>query len=185
MWSLIREFIHSFSEKTGVINCPLLRKKGSKCFTHCYKNISPSELLSKTGQEEQSNLIQKLIGEGETSGDMQPIIGCSAKMISNALKWRRKSAATVKTDRRIVRMAKILRIIISRKIKDDLEWSVSTDTVRRRLIEAKLLARSCCKAPLLKKKKQQRMYRIGSNLSRNKSKWPKEKWRNILWTDDS
>ena len=53
-------------------------------------------------------------------------------MISNALKWqqkpetrRRKRATTVKTDQRIVRMAKIQPIITSRKIKDYLKLPVS------------------------------------------------------------
>ena len=58
---------------------------------------------------------------------MQRIIGCTAKILSNALKWqqkpetrRRKRATTVKKDLRIFRKAKIQPIITSRKIKDDL-----------------------------------------------------------------
>ena len=48
-------------------------------------------------------------------------------------------------------MAKIQPIVISRKIKDDLKLPVSAVTVRRRLIKAKLSARSLRKAPLFKK----------------------------------
>uniref|UniRef100_A0A3Q4AY50 Transposase Tc1-like domain-containing protein n=1 Tax=Mola mola TaxID=94237 RepID=A0A3Q4AY50_MOLML len=82
----------------------------------------------------------KLIGEGKTYKEVQKIIGCSAKMISNALKWRakpetrgRKRKTTIKMDRRITRMAKAQPMISSRMIKDSLELPVSTVTVRRRL----------------------------------------------------
>ena len=77
-------------------------------------------------------------------------------MISKALKWqqkpetgRRKRATTVKTNQRIVRMAKIQPIIASRKV--NLKLPASAVTVRR-LIKAKLSARSPLKAPLLKKR---------------------------------
>lgn len=39
---------------------------------------------------EQQTLIKTLIGEGETSKEVQAIIGCSAKMIFYALKCRAK-----------------------------------------------------------------------------------------------
>ena len=45
---------------------------------------------SKHCSEEQCNLIKKLIGEGKMYKKVQQIIGCSAKMISNALKWQQK-----------------------------------------------------------------------------------------------
>ena len=45
---------------------------------------------SKHCSEEQFNLIKKLIGEGKMYKEVQQIIGCSAKMISNALKWQQK-----------------------------------------------------------------------------------------------
>ena len=58
-------------------------------------------------------MIKKLIREGKTYKEVQKMIGCSAKMISNALKWRakperrgRKRKTTIKMDRRITRMAK-------------------------------------------------------------------------------
>uniref|UniRef100_A0A3Q3XAP6 Transposase Tc1-like domain-containing protein n=1 Tax=Mola mola TaxID=94237 RepID=A0A3Q3XAP6_MOLML len=89
----------------------------------------------------------KLIGEGKTYKEVQKIIGCSAKMISNALKWRakpetrgRKRKTTIKMDRRITRMAKAQPMISSRMIKDSLELPVSTVTVRRRLTPGPLLA---------------------------------------------
>ncbi|KAJ8271033.1 hypothetical protein GJAV_G00122010 [Gymnothorax javanicus] len=96
---------------------------------------------SKHCSGEQRNLIKKLIGEGKTYKEVQQIIGCSAKMISNALKWQqrpetrgRKRATTVKTDRRIVRMAKNQPIVTSRKIKDAIKLPVSAE--RKSVINA-------------------------------------------------
>uniref|UniRef100_A0A3Q4BQW7 Transposase Tc1-like domain-containing protein n=1 Tax=Mola mola TaxID=94237 RepID=A0A3Q4BQW7_MOLML len=105
----------------------------------------------------------KLIGEGKSYKEVQKIIGCSAKMISNALKWRakpetrgRKRKTTIKMDRRITRMAKAQPMISSRMIKDSLELPVSTVTVRRRLCEANLFTRIPRKVPLLKKRHVQK-----------------------------
>uniref|UniRef100_A0A3Q3KH46 Transposase Tc1-like domain-containing protein n=1 Tax=Monopterus albus TaxID=43700 RepID=A0A3Q3KH46_MONAL len=128
-------------------------------------------------------LIKKLIGEGKTYKEVQKIIGCSAKMISNALKWRakperrgRKRKTTIKMDRRITRMAKAQPMISSRMIKDSLELPVSTVTVRRRLCEANLFSRIPRKVPLLKKRYVQKRLQF----AKEHINWPKEKWRNIL-----
>uniref|UniRef100_A0A3Q3R699 Transposase Tc1-like domain-containing protein n=1 Tax=Monopterus albus TaxID=43700 RepID=A0A3Q3R699_MONAL len=133
-------------------------------------------------------LIKKLIGEGKTYKEVQKIIGCSAKMISNALKWRakperrgRKRKTTIKMDRRITRMAKAQPMISSRMIKDSLELPVSTVTVRRRLCEANLFSRIPRKVPLLKKRHVQKRLQF----AKEHINWPKEKWRNILWTDET
>uniref|UniRef100_A0A3Q4AFN3 Transposase Tc1-like domain-containing protein n=1 Tax=Mola mola TaxID=94237 RepID=A0A3Q4AFN3_MOLML len=129
-----------------------------------------------------------LIGEGKTYKEVQKIIGCSAKMISNALKWRakpetrgRKRKTTIKMDRRITRMAKAQPMISSRMIKNSLELPVSTVTVRRRLCEANLFTRIPRKVPLLKKRHVQKRLQF----AKEHINWPKEKWRNILWTDES
>uniref|UniRef100_A0A3Q3IYZ4 Transposase Tc1-like domain-containing protein n=1 Tax=Monopterus albus TaxID=43700 RepID=A0A3Q3IYZ4_MONAL len=128
-------------------------------------------------------LIKKLIGEGKTYKEVQKIIGCSAKMISNALKWRakperrgRKRKTTIKMDRRITRMAKAQPMISSRMIKDSLELPVSTVTVRRRLCEANLFSRIPRKVPLLKKRHVQKRLQF----AKEHVNWPKEKWRNIF-----
>ncbi|KAI3361287.1 hypothetical protein L3Q82_013469 [Scortum barcoo] len=108
-------------------------------------------------------------------------------MISNALKWKakperleRKQKTTIRMDRRIARMAKTQPMISSREIKDGLP--VSTVTIRRRLCEANLSARSPRKVPLLNKKKDA-LKRI--RFAKEHTNWSKEKWRNILWTDES
>ena len=83
---------------------------------------------SKHCSEEQRTLIKKLIGEGKTYKEVQKMIGCSAKMISNALKWQpkperrgRKRKTTIRMDRRIVKLAKTQSKICSRLIKEDLK----------------------------------------------------------------
>uniref|UniRef100_A0A3Q3VY81 Transposase Tc1-like domain-containing protein n=1 Tax=Mola mola TaxID=94237 RepID=A0A3Q3VY81_MOLML len=143
---------------------------------------------SRHCSEEQRTLIKKLIGQGKTYKEVQKMIGCSAKMISNALKWRakpetrgRKRKTTIKMDRRITRMAKAQPMISSRMIKDSLELPVSTVTVRRRLCEANLFTRIPRKVPLLKKRHVQKRLQF----AKEHINWPKEKWRNILWTDES
>ena len=45
---------------------------------------------SRHYSEEQHSLIKKLIGEGKTYKEVQKMTGCSAKMMSNALKWQPK-----------------------------------------------------------------------------------------------
>src|SRR4029434_825331 len=91
--------------------------------------------------EEKRTLIKKLIGEGKTYKEVEKIIGCSAKMISNALKWQRKPEkrgrkrnTTIRVDRKITRMAKKQPMISSREIKEDLHLPVST--IRRRSEDA-------------------------------------------------
>lgn len=69
----------------------------------------------------------------------------------------------------------------SSQIKDDLDLSVSSITVRRRLLEAKLFARSPRKVPLLTKRHVSNRMKF----AKTHMDWPKEKWRNVLWTDES
>uniref|UniRef100_A0A3B4H929 Transposase Tc1-like domain-containing protein n=1 Tax=Pundamilia nyererei TaxID=303518 RepID=A0A3B4H929_9CICH len=93
--------------------------------------------------------------------------------ILNALKWGRKPKThgrkrntTICLDHRITRMEKKHPMISSRQI-NDLHLPASTSIIRRCLCEAKLFARNPRK------------------FGKEHTDWPKEKWRNILWTDES
>ena len=129
-----------------------------------------------------------MIKEGKTYKEVQKVIGCSAKMISNALKWEqktekrgRKRKTTPQMDRRIAKLAKTQPMIGSKRIKEDLQLTVSTGTIRRRLCEVNLPARSPRKVPLLKKRHVQKRLEF----AKEHIDWPEKQWHNILWTDES
>uniref|UniRef100_A0A669CES0 Transposase Tc1-like domain-containing protein n=1 Tax=Oreochromis niloticus TaxID=8128 RepID=A0A669CES0_ORENI len=88
---------------------------------------------------------------------------------------------TIRMDRTIARMAKTQPMISSREIRDGLKLPVSTVTIRRCLCEVNLSGRSPCKVPLLKKKDMLKTIQF----VKEHIDWPKKKWRNILWTDES
>uniref|UniRef100_A0A3Q2Q7R2 Uncharacterized protein n=1 Tax=Fundulus heteroclitus TaxID=8078 RepID=A0A3Q2Q7R2_FUNHE len=143
---------------------------------------------SKHCSEDERFLIKKMIKEGKTYKEVQKIIGCSAKMISNAPKWEqktekrgRKRKTTPRMDRRIAKLAKTQPMMGSKRIKQDLQLTVSTVTIRRRLTEVNLPARSPRKVPLLRKRHVQKRL----HFAKEHIDWPEKKWHNILWTDES
>uniref|UniRef100_A0A3Q2XW73 Transposase Tc1-like domain-containing protein n=1 Tax=Hippocampus comes TaxID=109280 RepID=A0A3Q2XW73_HIPCM len=69
----------------------------------------------------------------------------------------------------------------SRMIKHSLQLPLTAVTVRRRLCEANLFSRIPRKVPLLQKRHVQKRLQF----AKEHINWPKEKWRNILWTDES
>lgn len=138
--------------------------------------------------EEKRNLILKLRREGKSYKFIQDLLDCSAKLISNALKWQaqtetrgRKRKTSSYEDKRLIRFVKIDPFITPSKIKDDLKLSVSNRTIRRRLQEAKLIGRSPRKMPLLQKRHIIKRLKF----AREHKDWPVTKWRNILWSDES
>lgn len=138
--------------------------------------------------EEKRKLIKTLRKKGKTYKEIQENLGCSAQMIANALKYKqkaetrgRKRKTSKVDDRRIIRCSKGDPWASSNKIQTELELPVSTSTIRRRLIENNLLARSPRKVPLLTKKQATARLKF----AKEHIDWPIEKWRNILWTDES
>uniref|UniRef100_A0A672YH63 Transposase Tc1-like domain-containing protein n=1 Tax=Sphaeramia orbicularis TaxID=375764 RepID=A0A672YH63_9TELE len=83
-------------------------------------------------------------------------------------------------DRRIVKISKTQPMMSSRAMKE-LKLPRRTVTIRRQICEAKLYARSPHKIPLLKKPHMLKR----KQFTREHINWPKEKWRNILGTDES
>ena len=84
-------------------------------------------------------------------------------------------------DRKIARTVKTQPMTSSTDLQANLKVHVSASTIRRRLCEAKLPARSPRKVPLLQKRHVLKRLQF----AKEHVKWPKEKWRNVLWTDES
>lgn len=138
--------------------------------------------------EEKRLLIKDLRQKGKTYREIKEILGCSDQMITNALNYKkraetrgRKPKTSSLEDRLIVRYSKGDPSASSKKIKQELDLDVSTVTIRRRLLKNKLFARSPRKVPLLTKKQAAARLKF----AQTHINWPKEKWRNILWTDES
>lgn len=137
---------------------------------------------------EKRGQIIRLLEQGKTYVDIQKIVGCSPTMISNAKKYvvkaetrGRKPILTEKWVNRIVRFSRNHPFIPATEIKKELNVPASIRTIRNRLIDNQLKARSTRKVPLLKKQ------HIGKRLKFAKEhiQWPIEKWYNILWSDES
>lgn len=137
---------------------------------------------------EKRELIKKLIAEGKTYKFVRHVVGCSDKMIRNAIKLQanpetrgRSRKTSVQNDRAIVRFAKNEPFAPSTKIQQDLNLQVSSVTVRRCLREAKLYARTLRKVPYLTQRHVQRHLIF----AKAHVDWPAYKWRNILWIDET
>ena len=120
--------------------------------------------------------------------EIKEILGCSDQMIVNALRYEekpetrgRKRKTTRMDDRRIIRFIKRDPAASSNKIQKELNLVVSAVTVRRRMIENNLYARSPRKVPLLTK----RHANLRLQFAKKHTGWTSEKWRNILWSDES
>lgn len=138
--------------------------------------------------EAEREVIKNLRKKGKTYREIKEILGCSDQMIANALSYKqkaetrgRKRKTSSLDDRRIVRYSKTDPNASSMVIQKELNLAVSTVTVRRRLLENNLFARSPRKVPLLTKKQAAARLKF----AKEHINWPKEKWRNILWTDES
>lgn len=143
---------------------------------------------AKHCSNEKRQIILNMLKDGKTYKFIQDALQCSAKMISNAKKWTQKAElrggkfkTSLKTNRKIIRCAKINPFMSSTAIKTELNLPISSSTVRRRLIKANLKARRPRKTPLLNKR--QIKNRIA--FAKEHQEWPSSKWRNILWSDET
>lgn len=90
---------------------------------------------SRLCSKEQRTLIKMSIGNGKTWKEVQKLTGGSAKIISNALKWKskpdrhgRQQKTAIGTDQRMARMAKTQPMISVMVIKDSLRLLFSDYT---------------------------------------------------------
>lgn len=137
--------------------------------------------------EEEREIIRKLRKKGKSYKEIQDILGCSAKMICNALKWEktaetrgRKKKTSDVDDRRIKRLVKKNPFITSTEIINELDLNISPASVRKRLIKANFYSRKPAKTPLLRKQNVE----CRLNFAKERVNWPTCKWFNILWTDE-
>ena len=127
---------------------------------------------------EKRELIRKLISAGKSYREVGRLVECSNKMIRNAIKFlekpetrgRKRSTLTLLANR-LVRQAKKEPFKTATELKMDFNINAIVQTVRSCLQVNGLKACSPRKAPLLSARKH-------SNL-------PFEKWKNVLWTDES
>lgn len=142
--------------------------------------------------EDMRLLIQNLRKKGKSLRNIADTIGCSLGMVQNALKQKkitenrgRPRKTTLKLDRRIIKEAKRDPFATSTQILFETKADVSSRTIRRRLVEGKLPARSPRKVPLLSK----RNIKQRKEFARSHLNWYGDdgikKWRNILWSDES
>jgi len=129
-----------------------------------------------------------LISAGKTYVETQNIIGCSSTMITNAVKYEpanetrgRPKLLDKRSVDRLRRQARIEPFASAASLKKTCDLNVSLETVRRRLRDNNLISRSPRKVPLLTKKHAAKRLKF----ARQHLNWPLEKWRNILWSDES
>jgi len=95
------------------------------------------------------NFIIKLKNEGKTYKKIENIFGCLSTMIFNAIRYKLKpenrggKLETIAVDdRQIVRSATIIPFASAGQIKKELSLTISLRTLRRRLEDKNLFARS-------------------------------------------
>lgn len=132
--------------------------------------------------------IRNLRANGHTYKEICALLNCSQSSITNAMNKKttvetrgRRRATTAKIDRLIVRLSKSNPTWSAVDIKRELGLSVCVHTVRKRLMENNLYGRVSRKVPMLTKKN----IRNRILFAKKHLHWPPEKWRNILWTDET
>lgn len=133
-------------------------------------------------------LIKKLHQEGQSQRKIAEIIGCSKKMVENAIKYEekqetrgRKTKISETLKRKILRHVKRDPFVTSSALKKQYQLDIDTSTIRLMLLKNDLRARSARKVPFLSKRNiKQRLQFAKEHIN-----WPVSKWRNILWSDET
>lgn len=143
---------------------------------------------SKHCDPELRKTIKNFHKDGNSYRKISRLLGISKTMVENAVKWilvketrGRKPKITPTVKRGIIRCVKKNPFISSKQIKYDLNIEIDTSTIRKTLIKENLKAHSARKVPMLSKKNVQQRLKFAEV----HSCWPQEKWRNILWSDET
>ena len=142
--------------------------------------------------DEERRLVHQLRKDGNTYKEIAELLKRSQNFVPNALKPQKdierrgsfKKTSPI-TDNRIVTLAKRDPFKSSKAIANEIGNVVSSRTVRRRLVAAKLPGRIASKVPLLRQPNLKKRM----NFALAHKTWcgleGEKKWRNILWSDET
>lgn len=142
--------------------------------------------------EDEKKIVQTMRNQGKSLREIAKSIGRSLHFVQNALSKKQKretrgrpKKTSPETDRRIVLMVKKDPFISSKAISAELCNEISPQTVRRRLLQAKLPGRIARKVPLMRQKN----IKTRLEFAKEHLQWSgcegEKKWRNILWSDET
>jgi len=138
--------------------------------------------------EEKRDIIQKLIKDGKSYREVGRLVGCSNKMIKNALNYKekpetreRKRSMTPLHVNRLIRQSKKEPFKSATELKKELKINATEQTVRTYLRQHNLKACSPRKAPLLSPRNVSKRLKF----AKDHANWSPEQWRNILWSNES
>lgn len=142
--------------------------------------------------EIEKKIIRNLRKEGKTYKEISITMGCSQNKITNALKQEkscenrgRPRKTSKRTDDHITIISKNDPFKPATKILNEINENISVWTVRRRLLESKLPARSPRKVPLLSRKNIMKRQIFAKNHIDWQGPDMGKKWRHILWSDET
>ena len=137
-------------------------------------------------------LIRNLRNQGKTYKEISVTMGCSQNKVTNALKPEksrenrgRPRKTCQRTDDHIAIISKKDPFKPATKILNEINENISVWTVRRRLLESTLPARTPRKVPLLGRKNIMKRKIFAKNHIAWRGPDITKKWRNILWSDET